>query len=140
MTDSSTFEDWEPLAEGTLAQIASQRKRRRWVQRATHAATGLVAASLVIVLAMLIAEQFGEAYYGNIACSEVARLLPDYRAGRLAEPLEEKIAVHLRHCGRCQKNLLRSTEQNRDARNFSERQRLAKLDYPKLDYAAQDGR
>lgn len=80
---------------------ARTQQRRRVLKKLGGAAAGLlVLGSGGYVVSRWLSEP-REYRYGGIACSEVMRLLPDYREEKLGAVLSEKIAAHLAECPKC---------------------------------------
>jgi hypothetical protein len=109
MTQKYLSEDtWSDCAPGGLQRVAAHlrgRRRREFLRRAGSVAAGVV----VLGTGGVLATRFGtgtstpDQPYGGIACVEVVRLMPRYRANELSADLAEKIQVHLAQCPECGK-------------------------------------
>lgn len=97
-------DQWRPCPPGELRRIVA-RKRTRQRRRVLKKLAGTAAGLLVLGSGGYVASRWlsepAEYRFGGIACSEVMRLLPDYREKKLGSVLSEKITAHLGECPKC---------------------------------------
>lgn len=107
MTQKYLLEDaWSDCAPGELQRVAAHlrgRRRREFLRRAGSVAAGVVVLGTGGVLATRVGTSSPAQPYGGIACAEVMRLMPRYRAQQLNAEVTEKIRIHLAHCSDCGK-------------------------------------
>ena len=99
-------DQWEPCTPGELQRVVTRIKtheRRLMLKQLGGGAAGV----LVLGVGGYLASQYGprssQQRYGGIACSEVMRLMPRYRARELSAELTRKIQIHVAECPRCGK-------------------------------------
>jgi len=100
-------DSWQRCPPGELHRTLDgiRTRQRRWVMMKI----GSVGAGVVLVgLAGYAAFDAGGSASrppGGLACSEVAELMPRYRAKRLPEELRARVATHLSQCPECRRRL-----------------------------------
>ena len=107
MTKKYSSEDaWSDCAPGELQRVAVRlrgRRRREFLRQAGSVAAGVVVLGAGGYLATRTGTSTPDQPYGGIACVEVVRLMPRYRANELSADLAEKIQIHLARCPECGK-------------------------------------
>jgi hypothetical protein len=105
MNDTPKDRDqWERCPPGELQRLV-HRVRTRQRRQVLKRLAGVGAALVLIGAGGYVAGQWWhqptEHHFGGIACSEVMRLLPDYRANKLDAELARRISIHLEKCPNC---------------------------------------
>ena len=97
-------DQWRPCPPSELHRIVARERtqqRRRVLKKLGGTAAGLLVLGSGGYVANWWLSEAAECRYGGIACSEVMRLLPDYREKKLGAVLSKKIAAHLGECLKC---------------------------------------
>lgn len=107
MTKKYSQEDaWSDCAPGELQRVAARvkgRQRREFLRQAGRVAAGVVVLGAGGYLATRAATSSPVQPFGGIACAEVVRLMPRYRAKQLSADVAERIQIHLAKCPECGK-------------------------------------
>ena len=99
-------DQWEPCTPGELQRLATRLKtheRRLMLKQLGGVAAGVLVLGVGGYLASQHWPRSSEQRYGGIACAEVMRLMPRYRARELSAELTQKIQIHLAECPQCGK-------------------------------------
>ena len=99
-------DQWEPCAPGELQRVVTRIKtheRRLMLKQLGGAVAGVFVLGVGGYLASQHEPWSSPQRYGGIACGEVMRLMPRYRARELSTELTQKIQIHLAECPRCGK-------------------------------------
>jgi hypothetical protein len=102
----SGAEAWCPCAPGELQRVAARlrgRRRREFLRQAGSVAAGVAVLGAGGYLAARVGTRPPGQPYGGIACAEVMRLMPRYRAKQLSAEIAERIQIHLARCPECGK-------------------------------------
>jgi hypothetical protein len=107
MTKKYSQEDaWSDCAPGELQRVATRlrdRRRREFLRQAGSVAAGVVVLGAGGYFATRAGTSSPLQPYGGIACAEVMRLMPRYRAQQLSADVAERIQIHLAKCPKCGK-------------------------------------
>ncbi len=97
-------DQWRPCLPGELRRMVDHvkaRRRREFVKQLAGAGAALVLIGTGGYLAGQWLQRPTEYHFGGIACGEVMRLLPDYRANKLDVGQHKQISTHLEKCPNC---------------------------------------
>ncbi len=102
----SGAEAWCPCVPGELQRVAARtrgRRRREFLRQAGSVAAGVAVLGVGGYLATRLGTTPPGHPYGGIACADVVRLMPRYRAKELNAEIAERIQIHLARCPECGK-------------------------------------
>ena len=98
-------EGWQTCPPGTIGHMTGELRLRRKTRTRRRVASGvgvaLVAVAVGLGLSVFLQRPI-EYHYGDIACSQVQPLLPQFLAGALdGTPIARNIEQHLAECPTC---------------------------------------
>ena len=116
---NSTEDRWSACPAGEIShmvgQLRAQRRRVALVRVSGTVAAVLFFAVAIGLIASAVLPSIRQVNYGDIACSEVSRVLSGYQDGTLDAPAQRKVKIHLEHCSRCRQRYERMLDAPADA-------------------------